>query len=140
MHACRHVHINKLRHTHTHRSLVRRLRHLLFVVHKLLIAVNRESRGKQTFLMLMKFSRPVSPFKPTLCYRARRHDKRRISPHIFPTARGEGGDAGSDRNKVKTQREEQHSYSIPLVFPFFFWCYKWNCSFEYLSLAKTGRT
>lgn len=46
-----------------HIETVLEMRSLLFVVHKLLIAVNTKSRRKQTFLMLMKFSQAVSLLK-----------------------------------------------------------------------------
>lgn len=125
--------------TRTHRQLQSfcwvGVRHLLFVVHKLLIAVNRKLRGKQAFLMLMKFSRPVSPFKPTLCYQVGWHDnKRRSFNMLFPY---QGECRGVTETKKFTGKRPETGEA--LFFKLFVFenlmkmnvklccCYKWQC-------------
>lgn len=87
-------------HSHTDTYSVYGLRHMLSVVHKLLMGVNRKLRGKQAFLMLMKISGPVCPFQTVLCYQAGQHNKRCCFVTHFPyESATEGESTKSNSNK-----------------------------------------
>lgn len=107
--------------SHRHTQILRYgRRHLLFGVHKLLIAVNRKLRGKQAFLMLMKFSRAVSPFKPALCYQVGRHsNKGSFFTTIFPY-RGEWCSGGERQVGWQEQFKVEGERIIRVELMFFF--------------------